>query len=73
MSNAQKDNIGNSRRSFVKNAALGSAIVAVGSVALGGCSGEHKQKEVIKGKSKKQEVLYRSDTKYWQEYFSVAR
>ncbi|MBR2111798.1 MAG: hypothetical protein IJ950_02415, partial [Helicobacter sp.] len=45
----------------------------IGSVALGGCSGEHKQKEVIKGKSKKQEVLYRSDTKYWQEYFSVAR
>ena len=57
MSNAQKDDIGNSRRSFVKNAALGSAIVAVGSVALGGCSGEHKQKEVIKGKSKKQEEL----------------
>lgn len=73
MSGAQETNTRNARRSFVKTAALGSAVVAVGSVALGGCSGEHKQKEVIKGKSKKQEVLYRSDTKYWQEYFSVAK
>ena len=72
MSSAQ-NNVQSSRRSFVKTAALGGAVVAVGSVALGGCSGEHKQKEVIKGKSKKQEVLYRSDTKYWQEYFSVAK
>lgn len=73
MSSAQESNVQSSRRSFVKTAALGGAVVAVGSVALGGCSGEHKQKEVIKGKSKKQEVLYRSDTKYWQEYFSVAK
>lgn len=48
-------------------------MVAIGSLSLAGCSGEHKQKEVIKGKSKKQEILYRGDTQYWQSYFSVAK
>ncbi|MCI6218127.1 MAG: twin-arginine translocation signal domain-containing protein [Helicobacter sp.] len=61
------------RRAVLKNATLGAAVVAVGSMALSGCKEGHTQKEVIKGKSKKQEVLYRNDTKYWQEYFSVAK
>ena len=63
----------NSRRSFLKKAGVGGAVVAVGSLSLAGCSGGHEQKEVIKGKSKKQEVLYRSDTQHWQTYFSVAK
>lgn len=62
-----------SRRKFLKTAGIGGAVVAVGSLSMNGCSGEHVQKEVIKGKSKKQEVLYRSDTPYWQTYFSVAK
>ncbi len=61
-----------SRRSFVKAAALTGAAVAVGS--LTGCGKkEVAQNEVIKGKSKKQEVLYRGDTKAWQAYFAVAK
>lgn len=62
-----------SRRKFLKTAGIGGAVVAVGSLGMNGCSGEQAQKEVIKGKSKKQEVLYRSDTPYWQTYFSVAK
>lgn len=62
-----------SRRKFLKTAGVGGAVVAIGSLSLNSCSGEHTQKEVIKGKSKKQEVLYRSDTQYWQTYFSVAK
>lgn len=72
MSEVQKQQ-NHSRRTFLKTAGIGGAVVAVGSLTLNGCSGEHTQKEVIKGKSKKQEVLYRSDTKYWQEYFEVAK
>ena len=61
-----------SRRNFVKAAALGGAVVAVGSLA--GCSKKvEAQSAVIKGKSKKQEILYRGDTKQWQDYFAVAK
>ena len=61
-----------SRRSFVKAAALTGAAVAVGSLA--GCGKkEVAQNEVIKGKSKKAEILYRGDTKAWQDYFAVAK
>lgn len=62
-----------SRRAFLKTAGIGGAVVAVGSLSLSGCSGEHTQSEVVKGKSKKQEVLYRGDTQYWQTYYSVAK
>lgn len=61
-----------SRRSFVKAAALTGAAVAVGSLAGCGKKGV-AQSEVIKGKSKKQEILYRGDTKHWQAYFAVAK
>lgn len=61
------------RRDFVKKAGLGVAAIAAGSSLLSGCNDKMEQKEVIKGKSKKQEVLYRSDTKYWQEYLAVAK
>lgn len=62
-----------SRRTFLKTAGIGGAVVAVGSLSLSGCSEEHIQSEVVKGKSKKQEVLYRGDTQYWQTYYSVAK
>jgi|InofroStandDraft_1065614.scaffolds.fasta_scaffold03004_17 hypothetical protein len=71
MSKMQESN--QTRRKFLKTAGVGGAVVAIGSLSLTGCSGEHTQKEVIKGKSKKQEVLYRDDTTYWQTYFSVAK
>lgn len=61
-----------SRRSFVKAAAIGGAAVAIGSLAGCGKSGI-TQSEVIKGKSKKKEILYRGDTKHWQAYFAVAK
>lgn len=60
-----------SRRAFLKAAGVGGAVVAIGS--LGGCSKKVEQSAVVKGKSRKQEVLYRGDTKYWQTYFSVAK
>ena len=67
-----KHNSVTSRRNFVKAAALGGAVVAVGSLA--GCSKKvEAQSAVIKGKSKKQEILYRGDTKHWQAYFEVAK
>ncbi|MCH5312973.1 MAG: twin-arginine translocation signal domain-containing protein [Helicobacter sp.] len=71
MSKTQEDN--QSRRQFLKTAGVGGVVVAIGSLSLNSCSGEHTQKEVIKGKSKKQEILYRDDTQYWQTYFSVAK
>lgn len=61
-----------SRRAFVKAAAVGGVAVAVGSLAGCGKKGV-AQSEVIKGKSKKQEILYRGDTKAWQAYFAVAK
>lgn len=61
-----------SRRAFVKAAAVGGVAIAVGSLA--GCTKKGvAQSEVIKGKSKKQEILYRGDTKAWQAYFAVAK
>ena len=69
---AQTSNEVQSRRGFVKAAALGGVGLAVGSL-VSGCSKGIEQKEVIKGVSKKQEILHRSDTKYWQEYLAVAK
>ena len=71
MAKVQESN--QSRRKFLKTAGVGGAVVAIGSLSLAGCSGERTQKEVIKSKNKKQEVLYRDDTQYWQSYFSVAK
>lgn len=62
-----------SRRRFLKTAGIGGAVVAAGSLSLSGCSKGHTQSEVVQGKSKKQEVLYRGDTQYWQTYYSVAK
>lgn len=60
-----------SRRAFVKAAAVGGVAVAG---LISGCGKKTvKQSEVIKGKSKKQEILYRSDTKAWKAYFAVAK
>lgn len=60
-----------SRRAFVKAAAIGGIAVAG---LVSGCGKKSvKQSEVIKGKSKKQEILYRSDTKAWQAYFAIAK
>lgn len=69
MKEAQK----RSRRSFLKTAGVGGAVAAAGTFGLSGCSGGHPQSEVVSGKSKKQEVLYRGDTQYWQTYYSVAK
>lgn len=61
-----------SRRHFIKAAALGGAVVVAGTMA--GCSKKSEAKSaVIKGKSKKSEILYRGDTQHWQAYFEVAK
>ena len=67
-----KQSSATSRRRFIKGAAITGAVVVAG--AMAGCSKKGEaQSAVIKGKSKKKEILYRGDTKQWQEYFAVAK
>ncbi|MBR7118360.1 MAG: twin-arginine translocation signal domain-containing protein [Helicobacteraceae bacterium] len=60
------------RRSFLKTTAKAGAITAVAGIAITACSNTKvEQKEVVKGKSRKQEVLYQK-SKYWDSYYKVA-
>lgn len=63
----------NSRREFLKTGTKASVAVAVGGLALAGCKEEAKKVGVVQGSSIKDEVLYTPDTKYWREYYSVAK
>ena len=63
----------NSRREFLKTTTKASVAVAVGGLALAGCTSEGKKVGVVEGKSKKEEILYTGDTQYWKTYYSVAR
>lgn len=61
------------RRNVLKGVAMAGAAIGMGAV-LGGCGKKQvAQSEVIKGKSKKQEILYRGDTNAWRAYFAVAK
>lgn len=64
----------NARRDFLKNAAKTSAVVAIGGLALTGCSSKiPRAKNGIKISSdKKKEILYRS-TKNWNSYYASAQ
>lgn len=62
----------NKRRNFLKTTAKVGTGVALTGVAFSACSsGKKEQKEVVQGKSKKQEVLYQP-SKYWDAYYKVA-
>lgn len=60
------------RRQFLKTTAKAGAITAVAGIAITACSNNKvEQKEITKGKSRKQEVLYQK-SKYWDAYYKVA-
>lgn len=62
----------NKRRNFLKTTAKAGAITAVAGMSISACSNAKlEQKEVAKGKSRKQEVLYQK-SKYWDAYYKVA-
>lgn len=63
-----------SRRDFLKNAGKTSVAVAIGGIALAGCSSDapRAQNGVKTGSTKKKEILYRS-TKHWSSYYASAK
>ncbi|WP_104722279.1 twin-arginine translocation signal domain-containing protein [Helicobacter mesocricetorum] len=61
-----------SRREFLKGAAKTSVAVAGVGVVLAGCDKKIESKNIIRGKSKKEEILYQK-SKQWDLYYSVAK
>ncbi|MCF6173960.1 MAG: Tat pathway signal protein [Campylobacteraceae bacterium] len=61
------------RRSFLKKAALTSAVTAVGAVAASAAtkSSSYSSDGVVVGKSTKKEILYKK-TQAWDEYYRTA-
>ncbi len=62
------------RRSFLKKAAVASALTAVGTVAAtaaGTKSSTYSSDGVVVGKSNKKEILYKK-TEAWDEYYRSA-
>lgn len=61
-----------SRRGFVKKAALAGAVATVGVVgAQASSSGSKGSNGVVVGKSKKKEITYRK-TQAWEDYYKSA-
>ena len=61
-----------SRRGFVKKAALAGAITTVGTISIqAGSSSSNSTDGVIAGKSKKKEITYKK-TKAWEDYYKSA-
>ncbi|PAF43595.1 twin-arginine translocation signal domain-containing protein [Helicobacter sp. 11S02596-1] len=64
----------NSRRQFLKTTTKVGAVAAIGGLAISACSNTEKEQiGVVSGKSNKEEILYQGNTKYWKEYYSVAK
>lgn len=62
-----------SRRGFVKKAALASAVATVGVVGVhASASGSKGTNGVVKGKSPKKEITY-TKTQVWEEYYKSAQ
>lgn len=61
------------RRSFLKKAAISSAVAAVGAVSVVANSSKEVSNSngVVIGKSNKKEILYK-ETSAWQEYYKRA-
>ena len=61
-----------SRRGFVKKAAIASAVVGVGVVAAQAAStGSKASHGVVVGKSKKKEITYKK-TQAWEDFYKSA-
>lgn len=61
----------NTRRDFLKTTAKVGAVTAVAGVAISACSSPKEQNKIVKGKHKKEEVLYQK-SKNWDAYYKVA-
>lgn len=61
-----------SRREFLKTTAKTSVAVAGAGVVLAGCGKKGTSENLVRGKSPKQEILYRK-TQQWDLYYSVAK
>lgn len=59
------------RREFLKNSLKLGAAAGVGIIATQMLAEQESQKGVLKGKSKKKEVLY-TESKSWQNYYNIA-
>lgn len=62
-----------SRRGFVKKAAVVGVVTAVGAVAAGaaGAKGSNSSNGVVIGKSKKTEITYKK-TQAWEDFYKSA-
>ncbi|MDD2384288.1 MAG: Tat pathway signal protein [Sulfurospirillaceae bacterium] len=62
-----------SRRGFVKKAAVVGAVTAVGVVTAhaAGATGSNSSNGVVVGKSKKKEITYKK-TRAWEDYYKSA-
>ncbi len=60
-----------SRRGFVKKAAIAGAVATVGVVAAQAGAGVASSGGVIVGKSKKKEITYKK-TKAWEDFYKSA-
>ena len=61
-----------SRRGFLKKAAVASTVAAVGTVAASAGTGKtYSSNGVVIGKSPKKEITYKK-TKAWDEYYRTA-
>ncbi|WP_257875416.1 hypothetical protein [Helicobacter sp. 12S02232-10] len=70
----EEENKKNSRREFLKTTTKAGAVSIIGGLAISACSDkENKQDGVVEGKSNKEEILYQGNTKYWKEYYCVAK
>ena len=60
-----------SRRGFVKKAAIAGAVATVGVVAAQASAGSKGSNGVVVGKSKKTEINYKK-TKAWEDFYKSA-
>lgn len=61
----------NSRRVFLKNALKVGTATTVAGLAFSGCSGDKSRSgSVIRGKSKKEEILYQK-SQHWSAYYKA--
>ncbi len=60
-----------SRRGFVKKAAIAGAVATVGVVAAQAGAGSNSSGGVVVGKSKKKEITYKK-TQAWEDFYKSA-
>lgn len=59
------------RRKFLKTTTVTS--LAIGAMAMTGCGSSKGNSRMSQKKFAKSDILYNGNTKYWKEYYSVAK